>query len=420
MLYVTFALCAMAVLPGGCATCPLTKQEQEIAEYIARREHRYSDGTIQQQISDGSYTADSLSIDMYRWWVQLGLGNQRDAIDQFQTTIEAAGKEIKQPAHSIDWVGVALGLMDLIAKVCVPEASKVISSAISAISKGIDTWKKFAVSAAAPSAQGGSKDFLKAAMKWRDTLPTVTTNQLLMVDTFINEIKSIGKSALLPGYKFVTDLIKSTMSYRYVLNSYYIAFLKSSIPKPTNAFFVTSFDSMSSQSLSFQKLLWSSTQQGQDGCTIVEELMNINENCIGPKTPGFQNSSWKVLLAYGEHGSPSLWYGLQYDCNNLAPNAYEGCWNGATDEKGGNEWLPRTSRLCMQFGQIMFNSMKAYLKSPFVVGACNQGISKVDAIAAGNWVDENQFPIQQFDSVSDVSSYTCKPSIANLSSSFVV
>ena len=85
--------------------CPLTEEEANIAEYVAERNTRIQGGDIKRQIEAKTYTVDSLSLEIYQWWVQLGLAGQRSSIAQFVQIMRTSKAQSPSPS----FVNVALG-----------------------------------------------------------------------------------------------------------------------------------------------------------------------------------------------------------------------------------------------------------------------------------------------------------------------
>ena len=85
--------------------CPLTEEEANIAEYVAERNTRIQGGDIKRQIEAKTYTVDSLSLEIYQWWVQLGLAGQGSSIAQFVQIMRTSKAQSPSPS----FVNVALG-----------------------------------------------------------------------------------------------------------------------------------------------------------------------------------------------------------------------------------------------------------------------------------------------------------------------
>ena len=198
-------------------SCPLTTDEQGIANEVQTRRDRVSSGHIASQIASGSYTIDSLSDDMYRWWVQDGLAAQNAAIENFVNLMQQA----KQNAQKSDWLSVILGWLDLMLGAIGDEVA-VLAEANSALENALNTWQT--------AAQNTDGDFLTAAEQFRAQLPTKLTTQLTAVDDFINGLRNIPAdqrdTGLLAAYSQVTDIIATTSSYRSAFNQHYVSFLK--------------------------------------------------------------------------------------------------------------------------------------------------------------------------------------------------
>ena len=186
--------------------CPLTEEEANIAEYVAERNTRIQGGDIKRQIEAKTYTVDSLSLEIYQWWVQLGLAGQRSSIAQFVQIMRISKAQSPSPS----FVNVALGWLR--------KAFDAATGGQFALIEGaIDKLKAFAQSLEAALEKSAAKpgaDFLQAATDFVVALPTQETRQLLYVDGFISAVRNVtgpnSTAALLEAYQLGTNLITTT------------------------------------------------------------------------------------------------------------------------------------------------------------------------------------------------------------------
>jgi hypothetical protein len=326
---------------GSCPShrCPYVKQEDDMENYLNQRDSLYYSGEIQKQIAEGRYTADTLSSDMYRWWVQDSLANHAAAIDQFTTLMQSAKDKVKKDK----WTEVVLAWADAL-EGAVPGVS-VITKAIFAYKAAVTTWK------AAVSTPTG--DFLSCALQFRSQLPTQQTTQLLAVNNFINGIKELDSSqyraGLLEGYWAVTQIIKSTMSYRVLFNQYYSKFLEGAgLEQPWLHLQIESKDKKPNR-------IAVTVPGGVDSCTVANFLVSTNEGCVSAGTPGLEGLKVDVQIVSMNWGWP---YQLMYDCSNLDLNAYWGCFSfggPAYDHKV----LPRDDSNCQTQYKVATDDLKS-------------------------------------------------------------
>merc|ERR1719221_1595399 len=264
-----FGFLGVAALFGSCwASCPLTPEEDYLAKYVDERGKLTSDGTIARQIRDGTYTADSLSLEMYTWWVQLGIASHGAAIENFVSMFQVAGMK-KESVPAKEWTKIVeawtVPMVTISSKL---DAS--VQRLFSILQTAITSWRTAALALADPK-QGGSTDFMKVAQKWRAYLPNRHTKSLLMVHEFITELKTNNSpKRLTSAYELLTLLLKSTQSYRYLFNQYYVHYLRGTVPH--NAFFFASniregFLKLFRTRVS-HSALWTPAPAGANGCTI--------------------------------------------------------------------------------------------------------------------------------------------------------
>lgn len=319
------------------AGCPLTDEETQIANYIKQREDRVTSGEIATQIAANTYTADSLSNDMYRWWVQIGLAGQNSAIENFVNLMQDA----KQKAQKADWLSVVNGWLGQILGAIGPEVA-VLAKANAALSAALHTWQT--------AAGSGDGDFLTLAMQFRADLPTQETTQLLLVDNFINEVKNIPATdydvGLLAAYSQVTKVIASTISYRRAFNEYYIRFLEGA--NMGDLAFYYSWNAGGSGGKP-KNVIWTLTPGGLAACTVANFVHDLNLGCVSTQTPGFENITTGVQISVNQ--GPAV--GLQLSCSDLDRKKFTGCWvqgqlinNGNCitvyeQAKGASGWPPQ-------------------------------------------------------------------------------
>jgi hypothetical protein len=312
--------------PKNVPACPLTDEEQQVADTVRDRRCRVSSGKIAKQIERGTYQLSDLETDMYAWWVQLPLADQGRAIDDFVNLMQDA----KDQGEKKDFTDIVDGWVDVIMEV-VP-ADDLIKTAVAAAKEVIKTWKTLANDEPDPS-------FFGAARKFRQELPSTETTKLRIVDNFMDALRDIhGPSqnkALLAAYQTVTDLIEATPSYRTSYNQYYLRYLDSQSNLDPDFRYVYGG---TKESGVHQGMFWRVTPEGLNGCTIANEIFDINKGCIGPsKTPGFGRMKRSVQAMFV---GPTD--GLRLDCDNLALDAWTGCWlwtNGPTDYQDKSEPL---------------------------------------------------------------------------------
>ena len=298
-------------------TCKKTAEEADVAEYVNTRNQRVRDGTIKKQIESGTYTADSLSSDLYMWWVQRGLANHGIAIQQFVDLMQRA----KEKAAKKDWLSIVTSWLGLLLDVLSPlikEGAELIKTGLQAVKEGLSTYGTLA-------GDESSGDFLKAAMNWRGKLPTQRTTSLLMIDKLVNAVRNVPKAkqtdGILQGYNAATKLIAASQSLRTIFNSYYLTYLTSVYSGKPFPFTFTS--SNIERKRPSQLAIWTPTPSGLDPCTVADYVYKLNEKCIkrGSSTNSLSTLGFKVQLDMQGIGQ-----GLGFDCSNLALEDYEGCW----------------------------------------------------------------------------------------------
>jgi len=309
-------LCASLILVMV-GSCPLTTDEQGIANEVQTRRDRVSSGHIASQIASGSYTIDSLSDDMYRWWVQDGLAAQNAAIENFVNLMQQA----KQNAQKSDWLSVILGWLDLMLGAIGDEVA-VLAEANSALENALNTWQT--------AAQNTDGDFLTAAEQFRAQLPTKLTTQLTAVDDFINGLRNIPAdqrdTGLLAAYSQVTDIIATTSSYRSAFNQHYVSFLKGA---GLDSHFYYSWNAGNSAG---RNAVWRLTPNGLDACTVANFVHDLNVGCVSTKTPGFEKLTQSVEVTVNQ--GPAV--GLELSCDDLELSHYTGCWIQGLWRNDGN------------------------------------------------------------------------------------
>jgi len=303
--------------------CPRTKQEEDIATYVALRAKSFADGSIKKQIQKGLYTVDSLSLEMYTWWVQLGLASHGEAIDNFVTMLQDAGME-QQQVPSKNWGPIISGWifpMLMIANILLPS----VMPAFFIIQTGLLSYQTIAMAMADPD-QGGSTDFLKAAMRWRASLPDRTTNHLLMIHNFTNAIRdNYSDDMLLEAYDAVTKLINGTQSFRHVLNAYYVTYLNSATNASNGIHPVVNVkQKIIGGPLEVESgVLWPAAPWKLKGCVMADALMRENNECIDSNTPVLGELWYQPLLFFSSVHTAAF----AYSCNSLGLDDYTGCWD---------------------------------------------------------------------------------------------
>jgi len=303
------ALCVFLYIFSARGSCPATDEEKQIADYVKERQSRVASGEIAKQIAAGTYTSDSLSNDMYRWWVQIGLASHNVAIENFVNLMQKA----KEKAEKSDWLSVFLGWLGLIIGAAGEEV-ELLAKAVEAMKTALETWKT------AAEGQEGS-DFLTVAINFRAQLPTKETTQLRVVDDFINEVRNIPKTqhakGLLAAYQLVTKVIASTISYRKAFNQYYFSFLSGA--KLGDLAFYYSWNAPNGN---VKNRIWATTPSGLDACTVANFVRNLNLGCVSRSTPGLEKLTNAVQVTVNQ--GPGA--GIRLDCGNLDLKSFTGCW----------------------------------------------------------------------------------------------
>lgn len=399
------------------ASCAATKEEHQVRQYVERRVALVADGTLKKQIEAGTYDADSLSLEMYEWWVQLGLSSHGLAIDSFVNMITNAGSPQQKPP-SKDWAPLisqwAYPIMNI-----ADQVSPMVSPLFGIIYLGVLSYQTAALAAADPS-QGGSTDFLRAAERWRSELPSETTSHLLMIHDFINNLKNDDmKNRLVPAYDLVTKLINATQSYRQVYNAYYMAYLNHTVPHKdiwTSAMVYQGYWPWEKTSVT-QRTLWAPTPAGLDGCVLKQDVMAANGFCIDASTPAMGKYVGKALLINVVYDSAGFrtWQGLEYACDEIDiarhGNTQIGCIKAdgkrysTTDKDDDGNLICTNWRLAEDKQTTVFEQLRA---------ACAKPIDGATEVVTYNYVNftgaTGDYAIAEFRKESDFTKHTCKQS----------
>lgn len=295
-------------------------------KHIQEREQLLQSGQIAHQIEMGHYTVESLEEELYQHWVQVGLADQRAAINDFVIVFQNA----HQKALKANFLSALFGWLDLLIGICDSVLDTLIQPAVSAIENGINTWK-------AAAGAGPSSDFLGAALEFQAELPTKEQKQLALVDNFTNTLRNVPKrnynAALLAAYGFVTKIVGATISYRGAFNQYYMRFLDGvGLLDPFYWSYarVSATNPAGDECLNVptcQSILWRGTPDGLDACTLVNYFWKMNMGCISPQTPGLENMSRQLHICPGD--TQEHWNICPvYDCAtaDCATPKYAGCW----------------------------------------------------------------------------------------------
>eukprot|EP00929_Paragymnodinium_shiwhaense_P049365 TRINITY_DN24903_c0_g1_i1.p1 TRINITY_DN24903_c0_g1~~TRINITY_DN24903_c0_g1_i1.p1 ORF type:complete len:420 (+),score=58.52 TRINITY_DN24903_c0_g1_i1:58-1317(+) len=400
----------------SCAACPETREEQDVKSYVARRAKLVEDGSLAAQIRAGTYTADSLSLEMYEWWVQLGLSNHGTAIDNFVAMVEESGMPHQQPPSKDwsplvnDWVFVMMSVIDSV--------SPVLSSLAGIVHVGMLTYQTAALACADPS-QGGSSEFLAAAQKWRAELPSRETSHLLMIHDFINDLKTNNTAArLLPAYEFVTKLIDATQSYRLLFNGYYVAYLQASVPN--QEFFVAAMVRKGSWPWEKPEVtlraIWPAAPPGLDSCTLEKRVLQANDGCVDQSTPMLKRFATRALVinvAYDSTGYQT-WQGLAYPCDDIDNNATAWCIDGFGFSHSPTD-MNEYGRVCSNWRHAMdiqtdvFNKLRGACSTSFTATAPTLTYNYMKM--SGNTRKGDYWPLAELRSKKDLEKRTCQTEV---------
>lgn len=309
------------------ASYPLTQQEQIIAKFVKTREDRVASGDISSEISARTYTVDSLQSEMLTWWVDINLVGQSAAIEQFVSLMQDA----KEVADKKSWFSVVSGWIDVVIAALSPEFD-LIQLANDALKQSVETLQT-----AAEQAENEQSDFFKAAMSFREALPTETTKSFAAVDGFINgvrEVTSDPDGALLQAYSQVTQLIAKTNSFRRSFNQYYLSFLKGALLAPGDATFDYFIDHDGNSAIA-----WPGTPRGLDACTVADYLHQLNLGYVSSQTPGFEDIDMRVIYIIPTPYADENDYGVRYSCSNYESlDQAIDCWvEGSPEHRVGTD-----------------------------------------------------------------------------------